>query len=136
MDTNSVHHINYEELAQAVHEKKESSPQAPLADKEALRAVLAEKSPQIDSDKPHEATGAPLSATDEKTASQDLPQYAQDVTPEIENRIHALVATTLEKGLEAGFQEASKESPFVIDLYHDMLSDKLLEQLKERGFFS
>lgn len=135
MNTNPIHHINYEELAQAVHKKRESSPETSLGDKEALRAVLVERSPNIDTNKPSHST-TPSISVDEKAEPQNLPQYAQHVTPEIEDKIHALVATTLEKGLEAGFREAHKEEPFVIDLYHDSLSEKLLGQLKEKGFLS
>ncbi len=67
-------------------------------------------------------------------ASNFLPPYIQsgNVTPEIETEIKDLVEIALNENLEKAFARAKKHSPFVEDAFHDVLTDKLLPELKKR----
>jgi hypothetical protein len=127
MEPNIIHNINYHELAQEVKERKEQTPEA--SHKEIVSTILAEKGIQ-----PRPQAPSPIVSTQSQEKQDDsvLPAYAQKEDPSIKNKVEHLVALTLQKGLEEGIGFAKKEDPFVIDTYHDALSDVLLEEMKKR----
>ena len=47
-------------------------------------------------------------------------------------KVERLIKLTLEKGLASGVNFAQKEDPYILDLYHDSLADKMLEEMKSR----
>lgn len=64
-----------------------------------------------------------------------LPAYMagdQD-DPAAEKKVADLVNLAFQEGLAAAWRMAQRESPFVIDAFHDALTDKLLPELKKRG---
>lgn len=65
-----------------------------------------------------------------------LPTYLQreDVAEEAKAEVEGLVNLFFSRGLEPALKEASKHSPFVEDAFHDALVDKLLPELKKKGF--
>ncbi len=128
MDSNIVHNINYHELAQEVNVKKEASPE--LSHKEIVSNVL-EKSGMPPMSQP--ITPAPsVTQSSNKNDDSILPDYAKKSDPGIQNKIQHLVSLTLEKGLKEGINFAKKEDPFVMDAYHDSLSDVLVDEMKKR----
>ncbi|MEK9173581.1 MAG: hypothetical protein AAB594_03365 [Patescibacteria group bacterium] len=62
-----------------------------------------------------------------------LPDYAQSASSEVKLEIEALVEAVFTKGLIEAANEASKSSPFVLDAFHDALTDKLYPELQKRG---
>ncbi len=62
-----------------------------------------------------------------------LPDYAQSASPEVKLEIEALVGAAFTKGVVEAAQEASKSSAFVLDAFHDALTDKLYPELQKRG---
>jgi len=128
MEPNIIHNINYHELAQEVKTRKEKSPEA--SHKEIISTIVAEKSGPIPvTQVPPPVTSQPASG---KPDDSVLPAYARGENPNIKNIVEHLVTLTLQKGIEEGISYAKKEDPFILDAYHDSLSDVLLEELKKR----
>ncbi len=62
-----------------------------------------------------------------------LPNYLIDAPDEIKVRVEKLIDMTLHQGIEKTVEEAQKFGPFVLDAYHDALTDKLHAELKKRN---
>jgi hypothetical protein len=128
MDQNIIHNINYPELAQEVKERKEKSPD--VSHKEIVSTIIAEKKAQF---QPAPQAPSPNASQPQAAAKSGvLPAYAQDKDPAIKNIIEHLITLTLQKGLDEGISYAQKEDPFILDTYHDALSDVLLDEMKKR----
>jgi hypothetical protein len=125
---NIVHNINYSKLAQEIKARKEIVPGAP--EKEIVSNIISQKISQVE--KPV-ASSQPQPQPQSQSQSQVLPSYLKDKDPSIKNEVESLVNLTLEKGLEEGIKIASKKDPFILDAYHDALSDVLIEELKKRN---
>lgn len=125
--------INYEQFAQAVKERKESSPELRNAPhKEIISSVLREHYvPQ----KQGENTMSPISTAETKQ-EKDLPSYARAAPAEAKRQAEELIDYTLEHGISAGVAKAIKNDPFVLDLFHDALVEKLHEELRARKLLS
>ncbi|MBI5401509.1 hypothetical protein HZB05_01640 [Candidatus Wolfebacteria bacterium] len=63
-----------------------------------------------------------------------LPDYLKNAPNEVKAQVEKLLENTFKNGLEKGVSEARKAPPFVLDAYHDALTDKLHEELVKRGF--
>lgn len=63
---------------------------------------------------------------------KDLPNYLKDSSGEEKIRVEGLVSMALEKGLDRAAKEARQSTPFILDAFHDALTDKLYEELKNR----
>ncbi|MDD5547450.1 MAG: hypothetical protein PHN74_00915 [Candidatus Pacebacteria bacterium] len=66
-------------------------------------------------------------------SAQTLPDYLQSESPEIKLKVEELVETTLHHGISQGIEKARKAGPFILDAYHDALTAKLYQELKDRG---
>ena len=100
-----------------------------ISHKEIVSNILAEKGVQ-----PQPQVSSPV-VSSQPTQKQDdsvLPAYAKKEDPSIKNKVEHLVTLTLQKGLDEGIGFAKKEDPFVIDAYHDSLSDVLIDEMKKR----
>ena len=127
MEPNIVHNINYHELAQEVKERKEQAPEA--SHKEIVSTILMERGIQA---KPQAPSPIIPFQSNQKEDDSVLPAYAKKEDPSIKNKVEHLITLTLQKGLEEGIGFAKKEDPFVIDTYHDALTDILVEEMKKR----
>ena len=61
-----------------------------------------------------------------------LPDYLIDAPDEIKIKVEKLIDMTFHQGIEKTVEEAQKFGPFILDAYHDALTDKLHAELKER----
>ncbi len=128
MDQNIIHNINYPELAQEVKERKEKAPE--VSHKEIVSTIIAEKRTQFQPTPQAPSPIAPQPQAADKPGV--LPAYAQKEDPAVKNVIEHLVTLTLQKGIDEGITYAQKEDPFILDTYHDALSDVLLDEMKKR----
>ncbi len=121
--------INYEQLSQAVEKTKEEFPELDKASqKEVVRHTLARE--HAIPKKPVVSAPAPDKAVSD-TAS--LPDYAANASEEARKTVNDLIALTFEKGIKKGLQEAKDRDPYIVDMYHDALIDKLTEELKQKN---
>jgi len=83
---------------------------------------------------PPEMAPAP-SSQEETTGSGFLPSYMDGSKndPGAEEKIRSLIDLALREGLTESWRAARRESPFVVDAFHDALTEKLLPELKKRG---
>jgi hypothetical protein len=93
-----------------------------------LEKVTAEIAP------PSTPQVAPLSQSQSGDGSL-LPSYlvSNKTDPRVRFEIERLVDSVFHEGLEKAVKEAKKHPPFVLDAFHDALTDKLIPILIERG---
>jgi len=109
-------------LTTEVQEHKKSRPE--LADQAALRAVLGT---QI----------YPTASTEEKEQvkkeSSMLPSYLLNEPSEIKLAVEKLIDLAFHKGIDAAIKEARTQEAFILDAFHDSLTSKIYEVLKQSG---
>jgi hypothetical protein len=123
--------INYEELAKEVIKQQKNQEQIPRGHKEVIVSVLQEKTrQQVPTYQPQ-----PIVAqkTDDQGEYTNLPAYAKTAPTETTDRVEKLIDLTFEKGISYGIREMAQDDPFVIDMYHDALADRMVTKMKEKG---
>lgn len=117
-------------LSQEVRELR-SKLGAEKADESAVREVLR---PKIYSEAPSpSAPSASQPAGDQTPLSPVLPDYLQKESPELKMKVEELVSLTLQQGIEKTVERARQYGPFLLDAYHDALTSKMHQELKNRG---
>ena len=120
--------INYEQLAQEVKERKESSPEFQSAShKEVLSNMLREHRPTAQHTDDNQSSVISNQSSD---SSDGLASYAKDAPQDAKQKTESLIQHTFEHGLREGIAKAAKEDPYILDLYHDTLTEQLYQQLK------
>lgn len=116
-----------ERLGKEVAEKQKSLEYRGLSEKELIKQTLK---PIIKSG----AVSQPSVAAGAQPASdnQTLPNYLKDSPAEIKLQVKKLVDSVFHQGIEKAVKEASKNSAFILDAFHDALTDKLYDELKKR----
>ncbi len=61
-----------------------------------------------------------------------LPDYLRDSPNEIKLQVERLIDSVFHKGIEKTAKEANLAGAFILDSFHDALTDKLYEELKNR----
>jgi hypothetical protein len=126
-----VNTINYSELAQEVKTRAEVLPETAIDHKEITSAILREQAQVIAPTYQPQPMVVPQQKAD--TQQTNLPTYSKDTPLEIKNVVENLIKLTLEKGLNDGITAAlACNDPFLLDLYHDSLTDKLVSEMKAR----
>ena len=64
--------------------------------------------------------------------SQILPDYLNSSPAEIKLQVEKLVDSVFHQGIIKAVKEAQKSGGFILDAFHDALTDKLHEELKRR----
>ncbi len=64
--------------------------------------------------------------------NQILPDYLKDSPDEVKIQVEKLVDLVFHQGIMKAVKEAQKSGGFVLDAFHDALTDKLYEELKKR----
>ena len=114
-----------ERLSQEVKEKKSLPENKDLPDKEVVRQVIQTS---VKPDSQTQIT-VPLSDSSEQSV---LPDYLKNATPEFKLKVEELVDEVFHKSLEKAIEDAQNSGPFVLDAFHDALTDKLYDELVER----
>ncbi|OGY62374.1 MAG: hypothetical protein A2745_02155 [Candidatus Harrisonbacteria bacterium RIFCSPHIGHO2_01_FULL_44_13] len=65
-------------------------------------------------------------------ASSALPSYAQDLSADFKLRIEKLIDLAWHKGISSAVAEARRSGVFILDAFHDALTDKLYDEFKKR----
>jgi hypothetical protein len=65
--------------------------------------------------------------------SESLPDYLITESSQIKNKVEDLIGLAFSKGIDVSAKEAAKSGPFILDAFHDALTSKLYEELKNRG---
>ncbi len=96
-------------------------------EREHLKSVLERRiyEPQV-----QRQPTAPQAVSD---TSASLPNYMKSSSDGDKSTVEGLVNLAYHKGLETAVNEAKKYSPFILDAFHDALTDKLYAEFKIRG---
>ena len=115
-----------ERLSRELREKKNSSEYKELSEREILKRSLGPIIQKPVLNQPvNFAPARPIQST-------VLPDYLLGDPEEIKLKVEELIDMTLHKGVEKTADEAQKFGPYVLDAYHDALTDKMYEELKKR----
>lgn len=64
--------------------------------------------------------------------NQILPDYLKNSSADIKNQVEKLIDFAISHGIEKAIKMASQSSAFVVDAFHDAITDKLYNELKNR----
>ncbi|MCX7615966.1 MAG: hypothetical protein N2Z68_01025 [Patescibacteria group bacterium] len=132
MPDNNLHNINYEQIAQ---EYKENLQRLDAVEKPSEREIIESivKKKVEEAATLSKATQPSPSLTPQNVSSEVFPSYALSAEEDVKEKVKKLIEITLEKGISAGVRLALKENdPYLLDLYHDALVEKVLDELKRR----
>jgi len=116
-----------ERLSRQIKENKNSPEYKELSEREILRRSLG---PIIQ----RPVLNQPIQFSPAKPFQTTiLPNYLINDPDEIKINVEKLIDMTFHRGVEKTVEEAQKFGPYVLDAYHDALTDKLYEELKKRG---
>ncbi|MEK7087118.1 MAG: hypothetical protein AAB958_00245 [Patescibacteria group bacterium] len=113
-----------ERLSKEINEKKNLLEHKKVTERELIKQTLQ---PMIKSNQPVQSIPSGL-----KIQSQILPDYLASASDEIKFQIEELVDSLFRQGIQKVVKRAQRASPFVLDAFHDALTDKLHEELKKR----
>lgn len=115
-----------ERLSKEIAEKRKLPEYKELSEKEIIRQKLQ---PLI---KPGVQLIKPAVQSIEQTKETFFPNYLKDSSPEIKLQVEKLVDLVFHQGIEKTVKEANQAGAFILDAFHDALTDKLYEELKNR----
>ncbi len=106
-------------------------------DKEILRAALAEKltsAPAVSPSPTPPAAGTtiPAAAPASRPAASKSTSYIDDLDEVTAGKVNALIQQVFAQGIEKTLSAARAEDPYVMDAFHDALTDRLYDELKKR----
>lgn len=119
-----------ERLSREVAEKRNSPEHKNLSGREFIRQSLEPMLKQSTAPRAIQPTTAQSAAQ-----SRILPNYLQNqnVPANLKLQIEELIDSIFHQGIEKVVKRAQRANPFVLDAFHDALTDKLHEELKKRG---
>jgi hypothetical protein len=125
-----------ERLSREVREKQNLPENKNLSQREVVKQAIQPlvKSPGLES-RLARAHVAPPAQAPTQTAPEEqsvLPGYLENSPAELKLKIEQLIDEVFRKGLEEAIEDARKAGPFVVDAFHDALTDKLHEELIKR----
>ena len=77
-------------------------------------------------------TTVPAKAASPKKGSSAFPTYLDSLDDETVAKINNLIQAVFEQGITKTIKTLVEEDPFILDAFHDALTDKLYEELKTR----
>jgi len=116
------------DLARTIEQKRRSieseSGIISESEKEMVRETIAQKRGHIMG--VNTTTTVPTKKAQQKS-------YLDDLSLEDQKTVRSLLSVVEEKGLKRALVEAETKGPYILDVFHDELTDKLYTVLKERG---
>ncbi len=128
MDQQFEHNIleqDIERLSKEIAEKRNLLESKKMPEREIIKQTLE---PII---KPTVSQPAPIQPS--VSAEKDiLPDYLKDSPAEIKLQVEKLVDSVFHQGIEKTAKQARQAGAFILDAFHDALTDKMHEELKKR----
>lgn len=113
-------------LSVEIAEKKNLAEHKNLSDKELVKAALR---PTIKQAAIQQQVFQPQT---QNIQSAVLPDYLKDSPADIKLQVEKFIDLAFHQGIEKAAKAASQSSTFILDAFHDALTDKLYEELKQR----
>lgn len=133
MDTNNqnfelnILEADIERLSKEIKEKRDLLENKGISNKELLKQTL---SPIIKQSGPAQPIQPSVQPADD---SKFLSDYLKDASPDVKIKVEKLIESAFRHGLTKTVGEAKHFDPFILDAFHDALTDKMYEELKKRG---
>ncbi len=118
-----------ERLSKEIAEKRNLLEHKNLSERELIKKSLE---PMIRQQPPVSNQQSDVSDQSSDINSQILPNYLKDSPLEIKLQVEKLIDSVFHRGIIKVAKEAQKNGDFVLDAFHDALTDKLHEELKKR----
>lgn len=117
------------ELSKQIEQKRNllESQKGIIEEKEVVREVLGEKIKQVS---PVPPASSPAGTTAKPGVGTS---YLDSVDPETEAEVNRLLGIVFSKGIEAAISEAERDDAYLMDAFHDALTDKMYEEMRTRG---
>ena len=116
-----------ERLSKEIAEKRNLPEYKEVSERELIKQTLQPLVKQAISDK-EQAT-----REEKETEETIIPDYLKDSPPEIKLQVEKLIDSVFHQGIEKTVKEANQAGPFILDAFHDALTDKLYDELKKRN---
>ena len=114
-----------ERLSKEIAEKRNLLENKDLSERELIKKSLEPMIKQMPAGK--------TTTDDQRTiSSKILPNYLKNSPDEIKFQVEKLIDAIFHQGLEKTMKQARLFGPFILDAFHDALTDKLYEELKRR----
>lgn len=113
------------QLGREVSEKRNLPKHKDLSERELIKKSLEPVIKQM-------PTGAPISGQPVQVDGQASPDDLNNLPAEAKIKVEKLINLVFNDGLMSGVKEAQKSDAFVLDAFHDALTDKFYEELKKR----
>jgi len=123
----SIIEKDIERLSKEIAEKKNLPEYKEVPERELIKQTLQPLVRQATSDKQQ------VTKKEEETKETVLPDYLKDSPPEIKLRVEKLVDLVFHQGIEKTIKEANQAGPFILDAFHDALTNKLYDELKKKN---
>ncbi|MEK7548937.1 MAG: hypothetical protein AAB496_00365 [Patescibacteria group bacterium] len=117
-----------ERLSKEIVEKRNLLEHKNLSERELVKQILH---PLMEQPLDQQAQTSVAQST-APTGKTILPDYLKDSPEEIKLQVEELVDLVFHQGIMKAVKEAQKAGGFVLDAFHDALTDKLHEELKRR----
>ncbi|MBN2197681.1 hypothetical protein JW698_00565 [Candidatus Wolfebacteria bacterium] len=131
-----------ERLSQEIKEKKNLPEHKELSEKEILKQTL-QPIVQQHSSKQDESVVLKQKSKTKKQLEKGIniledeeifPDYLNNSSDEeVKKQVERLIEIVFNQGLEKAIKEAIKSGGFVLDAFHDALTDKLYDEIKKRN---
>jgi len=116
-------------LSHEIAEKKKLLKYKELPEKELIKQALESLVKQ-----PYIQSAQQLAQSRKPTKKTFLPDYLKNSPDEIKLQVEKLVDLVFHRGVLKTIKEAQKAGPFILDAFHDALTDKLYDELKKRKY--
>ena len=123
----SILEADIERLSKEIAEKRNLLEHKNLSDRELIKKSLEPMIRQVPVNNLQ-----PTTDDRQQISNQVLPNYLKDSPLEIKLQVEKLIDAFLHQGIKKTIKEAQKGGGFVLDAFHDALTDKLHEELKKR----
>lgn len=95
-----------------------------IEEKEFVRSAVAEKISEITPQFNVQKTSS--------IKNDNKISYLDNADEETSETVNGLLEIVFSKGIEDAIKEAEKQEPYIMDAFHDALTDKMFEELKTR----
>ncbi len=123
-ETHAAIERDIQELTFEVNERKLKSSES---EREILRSAVGQKVYPAVQPQPQASNGTA------GIPSNVLPDYLKSEAPALRLAVEQLIDVAIHKGIAVAARRAAKAPPFMLDAFHDALTDKLYDEFKRRN---
>ncbi len=119
-------------LSEEISEKRNLFEYKNLPERELIKKSLEPMIKQLPANRQPAANNLATNNQQSTADGQILPDYLKDFPTETKLQVEQLIDLTFHQGIEKVINRALRASPFILDAFHDALTDKFHEELKKR----